>query len=435
LQDHHSHARSAAIAYRILRGLARVDGPENAAEKQLLAKLGEALGLREDDRAALTPLRSLAELPADERPADIEREGEHVLALLMRVASADSFTAVEREWLEAERRAWNVSPASFARLAMDAHDAREAERNAREHALERCRVERSLVRQRQTLIAAGMLVIAAAFIGWRTRSHFVTQAGWHEVEHEIERSLVLVATRYVLEHEGEAERELVAIGTGFVVADGRVATNKHVVQPWKFADCATQLAEGWRLIEDSVVWALWPEGVRVLDQDGELDFSRAVTSADGSVALFTTAPDSFAARKLRARVDGAWRTLEREVHADDNNDLALLAVRSKIAPVPAPLGAHRAPRKTDDVLIVGFPRGTSVFEGGVAECSPVAGAIRKLQDTILISAPVLDGNSGGPLVDREGRVIGIATRVAHDASMGVCIAIEHLQRLMAQAER
>lgn len=435
MQQQDSHTASARIAYRILRGLARVDGPESAAERQLLSRLGEALGLSESERASLPPLRSLAELPANERPNDLEREGEHVLALLMRVAAADGFTSIEREWLEAERRAWNVSPASFARLAMDAHDAREAERTGRQHSSEQRRIERAYRRQRQTLLTAGLFVVAAGFIGWRARSHLETRAGWHEVEHEIERSLVLVATRYVLEREGADELELLAIGTGFVVADGCVATNKHVVEPWKFAACAQHLAEGRRLVEGSVVWALWPEGARVLDAQGQLDFSRAVTSLDRSVTLLASAPDVFEPREVRCRVDGKTLKLQREVHADDNNDLALLGVSSKIALAPAPLGALTPPRKTDDVLIVGFPRGTSVFEDGVAECSPVAGTIRKLQSTILVSAPVLDGNSGGPLLDRDGRVIGIATRVAHDASMGVCISVEHLQRLIAAAGR
>ncbi len=430
-----SHLASARIAYRILRGLARVDGPESAAERQLLYRLGEALGLSESERATLPPLHSLGELPESERPADLQREGEHVLALLLRVAAADGFTKIERDWLEAERQAWNVSPASFARLALDAHDAREAERTSRQQASEQRRIERAYRRQRQTLITAGLFVVAAVLIGWRARSHFETRAGWHEVEHEIERSLVLVATRYVLERGEERELELLSLGTGFVVADGCVATNKHVVEPWKFASCAQHLAEGWRLAEDSVVWALWPEGARVLDAQGQLDFSRAVSSVDGSVRLLARAPDAFELREVRVRVDGKTLKTQREVHADDNNDLALLSVSSKIALAPAPLGALSAPRKTDDVLIVGFPRGTSVFEDGIAECSPVAGSIRKMQSTILVSAPVLDGNSGGPLLDRDGRVIGIATRVAHDASMGVCIAVEHLQRLLAEAGR
>lgn len=426
-----SHAAAARIAFRILRGLARIDGDENATERALLTRCGAALGLSREDCAQLEPLDSIADLPPDERPADLEAEGEHVLALLMKVAAADGFTAREREWLEVERKAWGVRMASFARLSLEFED---AARSGREREREQRKLLHSLARSRQTLIASVLLAIVVAFIGWRVSSNHATRADWHDVEHQIERSLVLVATRYELRRGSQSETR-VSLGTGFVVRDGWVATNKHVVEPWKFANGALQRADGWELDSASVTYAVWPEGARVLGADRELDFTRAVTSADGSVRLLATAQDVFEKRVVRRRVAGKSGDFDCEVHADDNNDLALLAVRSKIALVPAPLGALTPPRKTDDVLLVGFPSGPTVFEDGVAECSPAAGAIRKLQSTILISAPVLDGNSGGPLVDRDGRVIGIATRVAQDASMGVCIAIEHLERLIARAEK
>lgn len=425
------HAAAARIAFRILRGLARLDDDENAAERALLLRCGAALGLTPDECARLEPLDSIADLAPQERPADLEAEGEHVLALLMKVAAADGFTAREREWLEAERKAWGVRKASFARLSLEFED---AARNERVRARERRQMLHSLARSRQTLIASVLLAIVIAFIGWRVSSNYAARAGWHEVEHQVERSLLLLATRYELRRGLESETRI-AVGTGFVVRDGWIATNKHVVQPWKFAEGALLRSDGWELVESSVTYAAWPEGADVLDAAGELDFARAVTSSDGSLQLLATAPDVLEKRVLRRRVGARSSEVECDVHADDNNDLALLAVRSRIALVPLPLGALTPPRKTDDVLLVGFPRGPTVFEDGVAECSPVAGSIRKLQSTILVSAPVLDGNSGGPLVDREGRVIGVATRIAHDASMGVCISVEHLQELMEQAKR
>ena len=48
---------------------------------------------------------------------------------------------------------------------------------------------------------------------------------------------------------------------------------------------------------------------------------------------------------------------------------------------------------------------------------------------ILVAAPMIGGNSGGPLIDRQGRVIGISTRVQSEM-LGSCLRIEHALELL-----
>ena len=69
-----------------------------------------------------------------------------------------------------------------------------------------------------------------------------------------------------------------------------------------------------------------------------------------------------------------------------------------------------------------------ILEGHRAESSPSVGIVRKVEDTILVTAPIVGGNSGGPVLDAEGRVIGIATRTHGDATLGACIRAEHVRR-------
>ena len=138
----------------------------------------------------------------------------------------------------------------------------------------------------------------------------------------------------------------VASGTGFVVARDRVLTNQHVIN-----GCD-----------------------RVL-----------VRTADGRT-LAATPP---------ARVDA-------------QRDLALLAVPGD--PGPA-LTFRRDPpvRRGEGVVTYGFPlagllsSGPTLTTGEISALSGLADNQAQFQ----ISAPVQPGNSGGPLLDRQGHVVGV----------------------------
>ena len=96
------------------------------------------------------------------------------------------------------------------------------------------------------------------------------------------------------------------------------------------------------------------------------------------------------------------------VARDPRNDLALL----KAAGAPgeaARLRTGRGVRPGDDVVVVGFPLrqvlapSAVVTTGTVSSLSGLGNDTAKLQ----IAAPVQQGNSGGPLLDRHGLVIGV----------------------------
>ena len=92
---------------------------------------------------------------------------------------------------------------------------------------------------------------------------------------------------------------------------------------------------------------------------------------------------------------------EKEVSAiiikwDKKNDLAVLATVLKLEPLEL---SDAAPWPGYWVMASGSASG---FEGSVAFGS----VLNLLVDEVLITANVSGGNSGGPLVDNEGRVIG-----------------------------
>ena len=97
------------------------------------------------------------------------------------------------------------------------------------------------------------------------------------------------------------------------------------------------------------------------------------------------------------------------VKADKLNDVAVLKVSASVQPLP--IASSRAARLGDAVFTIGFPN--TAIQGTAAKLT--RGEINSLsgmQDDarfFQISAAVQPGNSGGPLVDQHGNVVGIAT--------------------------
>lgn len=94
---------------------------------------------------------------------------------------------------------------------------------------------------------------------------------------------------------------------------------------------------------------------------------------------------------------------------DHENDLALIKVDRAIG-VPLEISTEK-PRLGEDILALGFPLRSiladslNVTRGNISSLLGLMNDERYLQ----ISAPVQPGNSGGPLVDLAGRVVGVVT--------------------------
>jgi serine protease Do len=106
---------------------------------------------------------------------------------------------------------------------------------------------------------------------------------------------------------------------------------------------------------------------------------------------------------------------------DADLDLALLSA-SLTSPlsVAAQLGSTAALGVGDEVLAVGSPRKMffSVSRGMVSFPNRLLEGIEYVQTDL----PINEGNSGGPLVDRQGRVVGIVSFILRD-SQGLSFAL------------
>ena len=159
------------------------------------------------------------------------------------------------------------------------------------------------------------------------------------------------------------------IGTGFVIdADGLIATNFHVIQEGRPFAIETSLKRKLKVLS-----------VEASDRLGDL---------------------------VILRVDVGQQKLPALRLADD-----------------------ASPKQGSRVLAFGNPLGLldSVVEGIVSAVREVEG-----REMIQLAMPIEPGNSGGPLVDDRGRVVGVINmKSAIDDNLGFAIPIKNLETLRA----
>ena len=264
-----------------------------------------------------------------------------------------------------------------------------------------------------------------------------------EVSRRHEKALYLVYCQYQVRRKPDARADLPpapthlqGFGTGFCVSpEGHVVTNKHVVKPWLFARARAELdRQELEVKRDPVTgqeladYAVWQTGARVMETTGSrnLAFSFSFNNkAQQNLSLLATAPDEMKSFMTEIEVDGQKRRVTVYAHDPDSlNDVAVL----KIVPLPGetmpwmPMATapdierlRKAGAAITPILVMGFPRGTQVLEDGIANPSPTIGHIRKVERTLHLDASISPGNSGGPVLNDDGLVLGIATKIA-DAS-------------------
>jgi len=124
----------------------------------------------------------------------------------------------------------------------------------------------------------------------------------------------------------------------------------------------------------------------------------------------------------------------RLLRLDETTDLALLAV-GDTAPMPGlVLAAADAVAPGQWVLVLGCPFGTQPT-ATVGIVSALPGAVlqpAELRQRLQLNAAVNPGNSGGPVLDLDGRVIAVANAtVSGGYGLGFAVPVAALQDLLA----
>ena len=124
------------------------------------------------------------------------------------------------------------------------------------------------------------------------------------------------------------------------------------------------------------------------------------------------------------------------IGADPLSDLAVLEIQSKDKFVPVQFGDSDKARIGDWVLAIGNPFGFGgTVTSGIISARNRSIGLARYEDYIQTDASINQGNSGGPLFDMNGDVIGINTAIlGREGSIGIGFAIpsNSAQRVISQ---
>jgi len=174
--------------------------------------------------------------------------------------------------------------------------------------------------------------------------------------------------------------------------------------------------------------------VKVNDRRSEVTGSGVIASADGRILTNHHVVDK--AEKVTIAVPGLRAKLPaRIIGTDKQTDIALLRVDPPQPLSAAVFGGADAVRVGQWVLAVGNPYGLdgTVSLGIVSAKGRNLGIPDLLNEFIQTDAMIDRGSSGGPLVDLEGRVIGINSR-GQGRGIGFTIPIDTALEVMRELE-
>ena len=119
---------------------------------------------------------------------------------------------------------------------------------------------------------------------------------------------------------------------------------------------------------------------------------------------------------------------------DPKTDLALIKIKTEDKLPFLPMGDSDSLRVGDWVIAVGNPFGLeNTVTAGIVSAKGRAIGAGPYDDFIQTDASINPGNSGGPLIDLDGRVVGINTAIVpHGQGIGFAIPVNMVKSIMAQ---
>lgn len=256
-----------------------------------------------------------------------------------------------------------------------------------------------------------------------------------------QKALVFVRTTYQAEFVKSGEiAEHSSTGTGFLVTPSGVGfTAQHVLYPWRFeAEFIVLEQLGLvRVLSDSVRWSLWLTGERVIDKDtdppayvaetayhsGWHDRALRVLHVPEMETTDATISSPLGLVSIKSPTLSATDISVFQIMDFDHqfDSLTLSDVPERIEPL-------------DDVLVIGYPY--SRLQNSIAIPQAARGFVRRLgRDIMELDTPMHPGLSGGPILNRDSVVIGMAIGYVGSDVFGMAVRSQDLVNALSEAER
>ena len=227
-------------------------------------------------------------------------------------------------------------------------------------------------------------------------------------------------------------------GSGFFVADSALAlAARHVLFPWYYdSELQVLVSLGLATVrEETVSWSIWTSDERVVageEASGALRFDTQTAwssnSDDRALRHLYSPPMEFTQEWVEAPVGAV--TIPVPVPGSD--DVSVLQLMRFEQPAVALGIATRAAESLDEALAVGYP--FSRLEDGRAVPQGVTGFVRRVTANVLeLDTAFHPGLSGGPILNRDGEVIGMAIGVLQSDVYGLAIRARDLRRVLVDA--
>lgn len=283
---------------------------------------------------------------------------------------------------------------------------------------------RSLARNMKLLVAAVcFLAIIGVFVWYQTYHRADPGQILEDYAEKYAPSVAMVVVEYWLELEGNRVYANRSEGTAFLVdRQGHLLTNRHVACPW-LEDPSLQMAVSrLRQIGQSPTFGyqslLWFEGQRAFNRSARLMDDPQIADLYFTETALASGPAGNLEIAAVARAPQATRQMFASPLQADFAVLRIAEVPPGLKPLP--LARDVSPKnipRLSSVVVLGFPLGSQT-PGETVNVSVTQGRVRRtFEDLIQIDASFYSGNSGGPVINEQGMVIGLAAGVASQRSI------------------